>query len=206
VSSPALTRLWSRDWADGEPGPNDLYTLECKPAEDRDLEGEILFRCPSQTAAVLTGFVPCREKGFKFTPILHQAHYNMLDERSETYVVLASLIGEYEDAQGENNVYVEFRDLAGRVAKTERMAFPCNSTWLLPVRKTAEAAGVDVTGGLSLRIRGGASQFAIFTAYLDRETGAIGVEHSLPPIYFSEAPFHPQMRSRYVKAAFGDLP
>jgi hypothetical protein len=130
----------------------------------------------------------------------------VLGDRSETFVVLANLVGEHEGAVGSNHVQVELRDLGGRVVATDKQEFAFNSTWLLPVKQTAERLGADPSSGLSVRIRGGASQFAIFTAYLDKETGAIGAEHSLSPIYFTEAPFHPQMRKQYIKAAFGDLP
>lgn len=201
------TRLWRRDWAPDLPvGAEELHTLEIV-GEESEIEGEILFRTQdrSQQVAVLTAQVPCREPGFKFNPILHQAHYNLFGDHCDTYVVHANLVGEGEPPAQANRLQIELRSLSAEVLAVEHKELRFNTTWLLPVRKLARDLGLPTDRGLTLRLRGGASQFAIFTVYHHNETNSIGIEHSLPPIYFTEAPFNPDLRKRYMKAAFGDL-
>jgi hypothetical protein len=207
VTEAGVTRRWRSDWAPDLPvGAEELHTLEVV-GERAEVEGEILFRANdrSQQVAVLTGQVPCREPGFKFNPILHQAHYNIFGDHCETYVVHANLVGEGDQPAQANKMQIEVRSLSAEVLAVEYRELKFNTTWLLPVRKFAEELGLPVNQGLSLRLRGGSSQFAIFTAYHQRETNSIGIEHSLPPIYFTEAPFNPDLRKRYMKAAFGDI-
>jgi hypothetical protein len=202
-----VTRLWRSDWAADLPvGIEELHTLEVV-GEQTEIEGEILFRTKdrSQQVAVLTNQVPCREPGFKFNPILHQAHYNIFGDHCDTYVVHTNLVGEGDQPQQRNRLQIEVRDLSAEVLAVEYRDLAFNTTWLLPVQKFAESLGLPTGRGLTLRLRGGASQFAIFTAYHQSETNSIGIEHSLPPIYFTEAPFNPDLRKRYLKAAFGDI-
>ena len=207
--APALTRRWRHEWTSLPMVEDELFTLECEEEDPENaLEGEILFRTHDRTqqAAVLTNFVPCRPPGFKFGPILHQAHYNVIDETCETYVVHTNLVGEHEQPTGVNRLQSEVRDFAARVLGVEQRDLGYNTTWLLPVRTFVRSVGGATEGGVTLRLRGGSSQFAIFTAYYRPESGSIGVEHSLPPIYFTEAPMNAALRARYLASAFGDLP
>jgi hypothetical protein len=200
-----ITRCWRSQWAPLLPvTPDELHTVELD-GDTSDLEAEILLRNDDQQSAVLTGLVPLRASGFKFAPIVHQAHYNILLDHCETYVVFTNLVGEIEQARGQNKLQVEIRNLAADVLAVTEVDVGFNSTFLLPVREFASRNGADVKNGLSLRIRGGASQFAIFTAIRNLSSNAIGIEHSLPPIYFTEAPFDPALRVRFHQAAFGDL-
>jgi hypothetical protein len=201
-----INRIWRSQWA-GELAacPNELHTVELEGETAPELEGELLFRNGQQQTAVLTSLVPLRDAGFKFSPILHQAHYNMLFEQFETYVVLTNLVGEGSPPSRPNMLQVEMRDLRSEVLAVTDINIGFNSTFLLPVRELARTHGARVDQGLSLRIRGGASQFAIFTAFQNCKSGALGIEHSLPPMYFTEAPFNPDLRARFQKAAFGDL-
>jgi hypothetical protein len=205
---PALTRRWREDWTSLPVAADELFTLECEGEDPSNaLEGELLFRTAARTqqVAVLTNFVPCRPAGFKFGPILHQAHYNVIDDTCETYVVHANLVGEHEDPAGINRLQIEVRDFAARVLAVEQRELGFNTTWLLPVRSFARSLGAPLDGGVTLRLRGGSSQFAIFTAYHRPASASIGIEHSLPPIYFTEAPTNPALRARYLASAFGDL-
>jgi hypothetical protein len=207
LTGAGVTRLWRGEWApDLQVGVEELHTLEVVE-EQSEIEGEILFRTidRSQQVAVLTNQVPCREPGFKFNPILHQAHYNIFGNHCDTYVVHANLVGEGDQPKQGNRLQIEVRNLSAEVLAVEYRELKFNTTWLLPVHKFAQDLGLPTDGGLTLRLRGGASQFAIFTAYHRGETNSIGIEHSLPPIYFTEAPFHPDLRKRYLKAAFGDI-
>jgi hypothetical protein len=207
LAGPSVTRLWRSDWAPNLPvGVEELHTVEVV-GEQAELEGQILFRTVdhSQQVAVLTGLVPCREPGFKFNPILHQAHYNVYGDHCETYVVHANLVGEGEQPKQANKLQIEVRSLAAEVLAVEYRELKFNTTWLLPIQSFAQSLGLPTAQGLTLRLRGGASQFAIFTAFHQTQTNSIGIEHSLPPIYFTEAPFNPDLRKRYLTAAFGDM-
>jgi len=202
----AINRFWRSQWAADLPvSDNELHTVELEGETFSDLEGELLFRNGQQQTAVLTGLVPLRDAGFKFSPILHQAHYNLLLDQFETYVVFVNLVGEGAAPSGSNKLQVEVRNLRSDVLAVTEVDIGFNSTFLLPVRDVARSHGARLDQGLSLRIRGGASQFAVFTVFQNRQSGALGIEHSLPPIYFTEAPFNPDLRARFQKAAFGDL-
>jgi hypothetical protein len=202
----AINRIWRSQWAGHLPvSPNELHTVELEGETAPELEGELLFRNGQQQTAVLTSLVPLRDAGFKFSPILHQAHYNVLFEQFETYVVFTNLVGEGDLPSRQNKLQVEIRDLRSEVLAVTDIDIGFNSTFLLPVREVARTHGARLDQGLSLRIRGGASQFAIFTVFQNLKSGALGIEHSLPPMYFTEAPFNPDLRARFQKAAFGDL-
>jgi hypothetical protein len=206
IKPSAINRIWRSQWAEHLPvSATELHTVELVGETVSDLEGELLFRNGQQQTAVLTGLVPLRESGFKFSPILHQAHYNLLLDQFETYVVFVNLAGEGEVPVRANKLQVEIRNLGAEVLAVTEVDVGFNSTFLLPVRDVAMKHGARVDQGLSLRIRGGASQFAVFTVFQNRSSGALGIEHSLPPIYFTEAPFNPDLRARFQKAAFGDL-
>ncbi|MDB5610369.1 MAG: hypothetical protein JWP25_7269 [Bradyrhizobium sp.] len=202
----AITRLWRSQWASHLPvSGNELHTVELEGETSGEVEGELLFRNGQQQTAVLTGMVPLRDAGFKFSPILHQAHYNVLVDQCETYVVITNLFGEGAAQTRPNQLQVEIRSLSSTVLAVAEIEVGLNSTFLLPVREFSQKHGAPTDQGLSLRIRGGASQFAIFTAFRNLQSDALGIEHSLPPIYFTEAPFNPNLRARFQKAAFGDL-
>jgi len=206
IKPAAINRVWRSEWAEHLPAlANELHTVELVDEPSSELEGELLFRNGQQQTAVLTGLVPLRAAGFKFSPILHQAHYNVLLDQFDTYVVFTNLAGEGDLPAGPNKLQVEIRNLRSEVLAVAEIVIGFNTTFLLPVRDLARTHGARTDQGLSLRIRGGASQFAVFTVFHNRSSGALGMEHSLPPIYFTEAPFNPDLRARFQKAAFGDL-
>jgi hypothetical protein len=129
----------------------------------------------------------------------------VLLDQFDTCVVLTNLVGEGDLPAHPNKLQVEFRNLGAKVLAVTEIDIGYNSTYLLSVRDLARSQGARVDQGLSVRVRGGSSQFAIFTVFQNRSSGALGIEHSLPPMYFTEAPFNPDLRARFQKAAFGDL-
>lgn len=200
-----IVRIWRSQWAPELAATDDEMNTVELVGEIADIEGEVSFRNDDQQIAVLTGLVPLRDSNFKFSPILHQAHYNVLMPNCETYVVLVNLAGEGERPSRPNKLQVEIRNLTADVLAVTEIEAGLNATCLLPIGDVARCNGVSPEQGLSVRIRGGASQFALFTVFRNLSSGALGIEHSLPPIYFTEAPFNPALRSRFQKAAFGDL-
>ena len=201
-----ITRLWRSRWAPDLPvSADELHTVELEGENSSDIEGELLFRNGDQQIAVLTGLVPLRNPGFKFSPILHQAHYNVLLPNFETYVVLANLAGEGDQPLRPNRLQVEIRNHSADILAVTEIEAGLNSTFLLPIGELARSNRAPANPRLSLRVRGGASQFAIFTVFRNLSSGALGIEHSLPPFYFTEAPFNPELRARFHKAAFGNL-
>jgi hypothetical protein len=56
-----------------------------------------------------------------------------------------------------------------------------------------------------MNFKGGQSQFAIFTVFWNQKSQAIGIEHSLPPIYYCSNVYHPQSRQTFYKNAFSDI-
>lgn len=201
-----IVRMWRSQWAPELPATVDeMNTVELVGEHIGEFEGELCFRNDDQQITVLTGMVPLRDPNFKFSAILHQAHYNVLMANCETYVVLVNLAGEGDKPVRPNKLQVEIRNFAADVLAVTDIEAGLNTTCLLPIGDVARRNGVVPEQGLSARIRGGASQFAVFTVFRNLSSGALGIEHSLPPIYFTEAPFNPALRSRFQKAAFGDL-
>ena len=81
---------------------------------------------------------------------------------------------------------------------------PYNSSFLLPVEATLARLGVAVealAGGVISHCRGGASQFSIFTLIRNARSGAVGIEHSLPPYYYVTGISHPAIRGPFYRHA-----
>ena len=124
-----ITRGWRSHWAADLPASNEeLNTVELEGETSGEVEGELLFRNGQQQTAVLTGMVPLRDAGFKFSPILHQAHYNVLLDHCETYIVLANLVAEGDPPAASNRMQVEIRSLSSAVLAVVDIDVGLNST------------------------------------------------------------------------------
>ena len=192
-------------WASAGFQANELHTVELEGETAPELEGELLFRNGQQQTAVLTSLVPLRDAGFKFSPILHQAHYNVLFEQFETYVVFTNLVGEGGLPSGPNKLQVEIRNLRSEVLAVTEIDIGFNSTFLLPF--AIWPGHMEPGSTRAFPCASGAEQVSLLFSRSSEnlKSGALGIEHSLPPMYFTEAPFNPNLRARFQKAAFGDL-
>ncbi len=222
--NPEQSFLWSFDdeWGLLHEPPNvgdDLYVVEYVAASPSaraqafmasDLEGQLFFAAPDQKwyATVINGFIPERSKGYRFAPIFHAGHYFVMDERFMTYICLVNYNAE-QMGQGDDGNVMQFKLLtdAGDVLGSTKRQIRFNSTFLISVGDLLEEIGVDKTstGHVSIHVRGGASQYAIYTVHRNLATGTIGIEHSLAPHYYTEAVMKPETRAVLYQKVFGGL-
>jgi hypothetical protein len=196
----------------GRTKPGDLLTAEYVSHADEPLandfpcEGQLIFASEKTgaRASVLLDTVPVRGNGHKYAPIFHNAHYMLSSDLFETYACLLNFNSGQPEALAEANK-LEFRILSpkGRTLHVTTRALAYNSTSLLSVSELC--LGNQSNGNVTVLARGGASQFAIFSVFLNKSTNAIGIEHSLPPIYYTEAVKHPETRKIFYQKAFGEL-
>ncbi len=200
------------------------------PIMSEDVEGQFVARdaATGRYSAVLTSMVPLRPAGYAFTPIIGLTHYHKFGPEWENYTLFVNLRGgddavaavrkkgtvpfttqgdspPFPDSDdGGNRMHVDYYGFDGARLAASDFTVPANSGFLLPVEATL--ARLDVTaealaGGVIAHCRGGASQFSIFTLIRNRRSGAVGLEHSLPPYYYVTGISHPAIRVPFYQRA-----
>lgn len=176
----------------------------------RDLEAEWRFRNAQTTGKILTGMVPCRPSGYQYAPIVHLAHYMICSNRVESYVCLANLnvTRLTTDVSDEQNVF-EFHvfSLEGKLLTSFEQKVSFNSTFLISSNDILKHLNQKnfCDEAFSVLIRGGQSQFTIYTLFIDKESGAIGGEHSLAPAYYTDAVKSSSTRETFYRNALRKL-
>jgi hypothetical protein len=210
--------VWQPQWEDGLGTGNDedLIAVEylhgpedaawLGPIMSADVEGQFLARDAGsgRYSTVLTSMVPFRPAGYKFTPIIGLTHYHKFGPELENYTLLVNLKGGDDDADGGNRMHVDYYGFDGARLASGDFVVPYNSSFLLPVEATLARLGVAVealAGGVISHCRGGASQFSIFTLIRNARSGAVGIEHSLPPYYYVTGISHPAIRGPFYRHA-----
>jgi hypothetical protein len=153
---------------------------------------------------VLTSFVPFRPAGYKFTPIIGLTHYHKFGPEFENYTLFVNLKGAGANDEGANHLHVDYYSFAGARLAASDLEVPYNSGHLHAVEASLAGHGVSATalaGGVIAHCRGGASQFSIFTLIRNKRTGALGLEHSLPPYYYVTGISHPAIRGPFYARA-----
>ena len=168
-------------------------------------EAQLIYQSAAGArASVLLDMVPVRGKGHKYAPIFHNGHYMLSSEAFETYMCFTNFnVDQTENSSAAGNEF-EFRVLShgGETLSTYKRSLPYNATALLPVSEFAKETG---NKPVTILARGGASQFAIFSVFQNRSRHGIGIEHSLPPIYYTDAVKNPETRKIFYQKAFGNL-
>jgi len=214
----AFVEVWQRDWEAGS-GPSnageDLVAVEYLHAKEDEpwlgprmadeIEGQFLVRAApdGRYGCVLTSFVPFRPPGYKFTPIIGLLHYYRFGPELENYTLFINLTGA-GDGDGANRLHVDYYNFAGERLAAADLEVPYNCGHLHPVEASLAAQGVPaeaLAGGVIAHCRGGASQFSIFTLIRNKRTGALGLEHSLPPYYYVTGISHPAIRGPFYARA-----
>lgn len=207
----AILEIWQHEW---EPGPGaagggeDLIAIEYLHGPDDaawlaprmavELEGQFLHRAADgRYGYVLTSFVPCRPPGYKFTPIIGLTHYHKFGPEWENYTLLVNLQA-VEAGAGANRLHVDYYGFDGGKLAQEDIEMPFNASRLLRLEQRLPEA---VPHGVTAHTRGGASQFSIFTLIRNVRTGAVGIEHSLPPYYYVTGISHPAIRVPFYQRA-----
>jgi len=210
--------VWQRQWEAGLAPTNageDLIAVEyLHAAEDapwlgprmaEEVEGQFLVRAPDgRYGCVLTSFVPFRPAGYKFTPIIGLLHYYKFGPDLENYTLFVNLKGAGACDDGANRLHVDYYGFGGERLATCEVDVPYNSSHLLCLEALLAEHGVApaaLAGGVIAHYRGGASQFSIFTLIRNKRTGALGLEHSLPPYYYVTGISHPAIRGPFYARA-----
>jgi len=216
-------QVWQRQWEAGITGDGadeDLITAEylhepadipwLGPVMAQDVEGQFLARAGEngRYSSVLTSMVPYRAPGYRFTPIIGLTHYYKFADDLENFTLFMNAkgiaAGENANSDGGNRLHIDYYSYAGAPLATTDIVVPTNGVLLHPLETSLAALGVPreaLAGGVTSHCRGGASQFSIFTLVRNRRSGAIGIEHSLPPYYYVTGVTHPAIRGPFYKRA-----
>ena len=214
-------QVWQRQWEAGigAGSGEDLITAEylhepadapwLAPVMAQDVEGQFLARVDEngRYSSVLTSMVPYRAPGYRFTPIIGLTHYYKFADDLENYTLFLSAkgIAAGEEAKADGNMlHIDYYSYAGQPLASTDLAVPVNGVLLHPLEEGLAKLGVAraaLAGGITAHCRGGASQFSIFTVVRNRRSGAIGLEHSLPPYYYVTGISHPAIRGPFYKRA-----
>jgi hypothetical protein len=190
----------------------DLVTVEFNYApgsaewlahEKQELEGAMEVRVPAlgQRAGILFGMVPVKKAGSPCAPIYHLGHYMLNSPEHESYMCFMNYsAGGTTQIDAKNGLEFRLISPGGELLGTCRRENRHNSSLLISVRELCEECGVGAPSGhVTVLARGGSSQFAILTLFRNRQTGALGLEHSLPPVYYTEAVMNPASRTEFYK-------
>jgi hypothetical protein len=214
----SCVEVWQRQWENGHGGGNDedLIAVEYLHGADdeawlgpimaQDVEGQFLARdaASGRYSSVLTSMVPFRPAGYAFTPIIGLTHYHKFGPEWENYTLFVNLKGAGEGDDGGNHLHIDYYSFRGERLAARDLTVPYNSGFLLPVEGSLARLGVAaeaIAGGVIAHCRGGASQFSIFTLIRNRRSGAVGLEHSLPPYYYVTGISHPAIRVPFYQRA-----
>ena len=214
----AFIEIWQRQWEAALPPTNageDLIAVEYLHAPEdtpwlgprmaEEIEGQFLARAPDgRYGCVLTSFVPFRPAGYKFTPVIGLTHYHKFGPEFENHTLFVNLKGAGATADGVNRLHIDYYSFAGARLATADLDVPYNSGYLHAVEASLAEHGVPaaaLAGGVIAHCRGGASQFSIFTLIRNKRTGALGLEHSLPPYYYVTGISHPAIRGPFYARA-----
>jgi hypothetical protein len=213
----SCVEVWQPQWEAGLGAGNDedliaveyLYGKEDEPwlgpIMSEDVEGQFLARdaASGRYSTVLTSMVPFRAPGYKFTPIIGLTHYHKFGPEWENYTLFVNLKGG-DGPDGGNGMHVDHYGFDGTRLAASDFVVPYNSGFLLSVETTLARLGVATEalgGGVISHCRGGASQFSIFTLIRNTRSGAVGLEHSLPPYYYVTGISHPAIRVPFYQRA-----
>lgn len=208
----AILEIWQHEWEAGLAAGNageDLIAVEylhepvdapwLAPRMAEELEGQFLYRAADgRYGYVLTSFVPCRPPAYKFTPIISLTHYHKFGPEWENYTLLVNLQA-VEAGAGANRLHVDYYGFDGGKLAAIDLEIPFNASRLLSVEAGLPADAR--AGGVIAHCRGGASQFSVFTLIRNKSTGAVGIEHSLPPYYYVTGISHPAIRVPFYQRA-----
>jgi hypothetical protein len=192
---------------------SDLITVEYSDLKSaglrfaNEIEGQIILRSAKNGSyiSILTGMVPDRPPGYRFSPIIHMGHY-LINENATTAMILTNFKGSSAniDVSEKNNVRFDLYSKNGNLIGTVNRNVPLNSTFIYAIEQLAQDSKVEKSQIACVVARGGNSQFAIFTIIVS-DSGAFGFEHSLAPFYYTEAVLNPKTRTKFLQKAFADL-
>jgi hypothetical protein len=132
-------------------------------------------------ASILYDMVPDHDKNYLYSPILHCAHTAIIDENIDTYILMANHRRLPENLDKQKIRLSIIKGVGTILSKSEEIV-NFNSSKLISFRD--KFSEFNFEAGDQIDIKGGNSQFAIFTIFFNKNSKSIGIEHSLPPIYY----------------------
>jgi hypothetical protein len=177
-------------------------------------EVKSLLRSSSTEAGVLYDLINDKMANHKYSPIIHPLHAGVPQSLgdSETFCLFVNFrppeLKPKEnqlhlpfEAVSFQKMHLELKKASGNVISEKIITIPYNSTYLISLRDEFKNFG-GYEHGDQIVFKGGASQFAIFNLFINPLNKSIGIEHSLPPVYYSSGLFKPEQRSLFYKRAF----
>ena len=167
-------------------------------------EAEIILRAKKSKSrsTVLYDLIGDKRPGHKYAPILHCAHTADVSENWDTRALLMNFRPAYlksdQDSQ-KMNVFLKSKE--GELLKTKTIDIKFNSTLTVSFAEEFKEFG-GFKPGMQMNFKGGESQFAIFTLFWNSKSHSIGLEHSLPPIYYCKGILNPAHRGIFYQNAF----
>lgn len=180
-------------------------------------EAKTLLKAPTMEAGVLYDMIADKRPGHRYSPIIHPFHTGVVHKgegfaRADTFCLFVnfrppslrpkaeSLHKPFEGAQTQK-MWMGLKKAAGNLVSEKILNLDYNSTDLISLGDAFAAFG-GYQDGDQLVFKGGASQFAVFTLFVNHPFQSIGIEHSLPPVYYSSGLFSPQKRGQFYSRAF----
>lgn len=170
-------------------------------------EGQCLFRDlkTQKWTGLLYDFIPDKKPNHVYAPILHCAHSAYVSQTDESYAVLVNFRPTYLKSDKQfQSMNVQLKSPQGDLLLEKKIQFPFNSSYLMSFKNEFAALG-GFKPGSTINFKGGESQFAIFTLFQNKETGSLGIEHSLAPHYYCSGVAQPESRKLFYKNAFSDI-
>lgn len=171
------------------------------------IEVQFLLKSKLSTnrASVLFDLIPDKKPGHTYTPILHAGHSAWVDSNTDSYAVLLNFRPPHLKTEEKvQRMHIQAKAPTGEILSERKLDIPYNETVEISYREEFKNLG-GFQPGCTLNFSGGSSQFAIFTAFTNQMTQAIGIEHSLPPYYYCSGVFEPKNRMKFYQRAFSDL-
>lgn len=151
---------------------------------------------------VLYDFITDKKSDHRYTPILHSAHTADVGTSWDSFVLLLNFRPDYLKVDKKTQtMHLELKSPAGALLNTKDLEIPFNSTETISFREEFALYG-SFQPGSQINIKGGESQFAIFTLFWNSKTQSLGLEHSLPPVYYCKGIFEQNSRKTFYQNAF----
>jgi hypothetical protein len=170
-------------------------------------EGNCVFKNPinKKTAGLLFDFIPDKKPGHIYAPILHCAHSAYISAQEDCYTVLANFRPiSLKPDQMTHRMKIQLKSPQGQLLGERSLDLLFNHTDLISIGDLFQDIG-GFYPGCTVNFKGGASQFVIFTLFINRATGSMGIEHSLAPLYYCSGSVNPETRTQFYKNAFAGM-
>lgn len=186
------------------------FELDDLPPEDKALlhnnlfEAEVILKGKTSNSwtTVLYDLIADKKTAHRYSPILHSAHTAEIGKFSDSFVLLLNFRPAYLKTEALfQTMELELKSPSGVLLATKNLEIPFNFTTTISFLQEFSLFG-PFQPGSQINLKGGESQFAIFTLFWNSKTESLGIEHSLPPMYYCKGILKPNSRKVFYKNAF----